>query len=104
MSRKRRYDGDHDGGRKYARKHAADTPPTTRARASDSILLLRTEATRHRRQVPDAEPGPGVPTVKLTRAALLAGLSGPADMDFGNEAIEPVAPWLSQSLLQRPDS
>ena len=33
---------------------------------------------------------PGVPTVTLTRAALLAGLDRPATIDFGNTALEAV--------------
>jgi hypothetical protein len=43
----------------------------------------------------DGDPGPGVATVKLTRAALLAGLDHPADMSFMNEATEPVVKRLS---------
>jgi hypothetical protein len=38
---------------------------------------------------------PGIPTVKLTRAALLAGLDQPATMSFFNTEIEPVVQRLA---------
>jgi hypothetical protein len=49
----------------------------------------------------NGDPGPGVPTVKLTRAALLSGLDHPADMTFNNEASEPVVQRLSQVQAPR---
>jgi len=41
------------------------------------------------------DAAPGVPTVKLSRAALLAGLDHPADMAFDNMAMEPIVQRLS---------
>jgi hypothetical protein len=45
------------------------------------------------------DPGPGVPTVTLTRSALLSALNGPADMNFMNESIEPVVQRLSRAQI-----
>jgi hypothetical protein len=42
-----------------------------------------------------ADVSPGVPTVSLTRADLLAGLDGPADMSFFNMEIQPVVQRLA---------
>ena len=41
------------------------------------------------------EVSPGVPIVKLTRAAFLAGLDHPASMSLGNMVIEPVVQRLA---------
>jgi hypothetical protein len=43
----------------------------------------------------DGDPGPGVPSVKLTRAALLSGLDHAADMTFVNEISDPIVQRLS---------
>ena len=51
---------------------------------------------------------PGIPTVTLTRAQLLAGLDHPATMNFGNMVIRPVvsrltaAPWSGAGLAAEP--
>lgn len=46
------------------------------------------------------DAGPGVPIVGLTRAALLSGLDGPANMGFSDEAMQPVVQRLSQSSVR----
>jgi hypothetical protein len=43
----------------------------------------------------ETDPGPAVRTLRMDRAALLAGLQGPAEMDFMNETIEPIVQRLS---------
>jgi len=43
----------------------------------------------------DGDPGPGVPSVKLTRAGLLSGLDHAADMTFTNEISNPIVQRLS---------
>jgi hypothetical protein len=49
------------------------------------------------------EVSPGAPIVKLTRAALSAGLEHPATMSLGNELIEPVVQRLAaEAAPQRP--
>jgi hypothetical protein len=49
------------------------------------------------------EPGPGVTAVRLTRAQLLQGLDGPAQMEFGNDLMEPVVQRLtSRETPSRP--
>jgi hypothetical protein len=45
---------------------------------------------------------PGVPTVTLTRAALLAGLDHPATMSFGHTVIEPVVQRIAAAAPQPP--
>ena len=62
------------------------------AHEGSSRLILRDAGSRY-----DNEPGPGVPTVTLTRADLLAGLEGPASMRFQHDSIEPVVERLSLS-------